>query len=126
MSEGVKGGFDMGLLDDVGTAYRRYAAGDCVFVTEDEGDCMYLVRSGLVEIVAYGTVLDRVGPGGMFGEIALIDGAPRTASAVVVEDCEVAPITREGFLTLVQRNPEFVIEVMRTLARRLRGMNEGL
>lgn len=118
--------FDLGLLDDIGTAYRRYKVGERIFVTGDEGDCMYVVRSGLVEIVAYGTVLAHVGPGEMFGEIAMIDGAPRAATAKVLEDCEVAPIDRSGFLKLVQRDPGFALEVMKTLAQRLRDMNESM
>lgn len=123
---GDEAGFDLGLLDDAGTAYRSFRAGEKIFVADDEGDCMYVVRSGVVEMRAYGVVLDRVGQGGMFGEIALIDGAPRSATAVVVEDCEVAPITREGFMTLVRREPGFALEVMRWLARRIRGMNESV
>jgi CRP-like cAMP-binding protein len=120
------GGIDMGLLDDAGTAYRQYTAGEKIFVAEDEGDCMFVVRTGTVEIRYYGQVLDRVGPGGIFGEIAIIDGSTRSATAVAVEDCEVAPITRDGFLTLVRRQPEFALEVMRALARRIRGMNESM
>lgn len=118
--------FDLGMLDDAGTAFRSYKAGEKIFVTDDEGDCMYVVRSGTVEIRYYGAVLDRVGPGGMFGEIAIIDGATRSATAVAIEDCEVAPITREGFLTLVQRKPTFALDVMKALARRIRGMNESM
>lgn len=120
------GEFDLGLLDDAGTAFRRYAAGETIFVAEDEGDCMYVVRSGTVEIRYYGAVLDKIGPGGMFGEIAIIDGSTRSATATAVEDCEVVPITRDGFLTLVQRKPTFALDVMRALARRIRGMNESM
>lgn len=119
-------GFDLGILDAAGTALRSYKAGEKIFVSEDEGDCMYVVRSGLVEIRYYGVVLDLIGPGGMFGEIAIIDGSTRSASAIAVEDCEVAPITREGFLTLVQRRPTFALDVMKALARRIRGMNESM
>lgn len=125
MAEGA-GEFDMGLLDDAGTAYRLYKAGEKIFVAEDEGDCMFVVRSGMVEIRYYGQVLDRLGPGGIFGEIAIIDGSTRSATAIAVEDCELVPITRAGFLTLVQRQPEFALDVMRALARRIRGMNESM
>lgn len=119
-------GIDMGLLDDAGTAYRQYTAGEKIFMAEDEGDCMFVVRTGTVEIRYYGQVLDRVGPGGIFGEIAIIDGSTRSATAIAAENCEVAPITREGFLTLVRRQPEFALEVMKALARRIRGMNESM
>jgi CRP/FNR family cyclic AMP-dependent transcriptional regulator len=119
-------GIDMGLLDDAGTAYRQYTVGEKIFMAEDEGDCMFVVRTGTVEIRYYGQVLDRVGPGGIFGEIAIIDGSTRSATAIAVEGCEVAPITRDGFLTLVRRQPEFALEVMKALARRIRGMNESM
>lgn len=126
MAEGVEERFDTGLLDDAGTAYRSYAKGETIFVAEDDGDCMYVVRSGLVEIRSYGAVLDRIGPGGMFGEIAMIDGSTRSATAIAVEDCELAPINRASFLALVRREPAFALEVMRALTRRIRGMNENV
>ncbi len=125
MAEDARG-FDMGLLDDAGTAYRTYKAGEKIFVAEDDGDCMFIVRKGTVEIRHYGQVLDRVGPGGIFGEIAIIDGGSRSATAIAAEDCEIAPISREGFLVMVQRRPEFALDVMRALARRIRGMNESI
>ena len=56
---------------------------------------MYVVRSGEVEIERDGKVVETVTAGGIFGEMALIDGAPRAATARAKTDCEVAPISRE-------------------------------
>ena len=126
MDAGAGGMFDLRALAAAGFDFQRYGAGEKVFITDEEGDTMYAVRSGLIEITAYGEVLDRVGPGGYFGELALIDGSPRSATAFVVEDSEVAAISRDGFLRLVRSEPTFALEIMRQLARRLRGMNENM
>jgi CRP-like cAMP-binding protein len=73
---------DFSLLTRAGFPLRRYAAGEKIFVQDDEGSSMYVVRSGRVSIMTYGTVLESVGANGMFGEMALIDGSPRSATAV--------------------------------------------
>lgn len=126
MEGGAGSLFDLRSLERAGFAFQPRKAGETIFATDDEGDTMYAVRSGLVEITAYGEVLDRVGPGGYFGEMALIDGSPRSATATVVKDSEVAAISRADFLQLVRSEPTFALEIMRVLARRLRDMNENL
>lgn len=118
--------FDFGLLARNGVALQSFAAGDKIFVTEDDASLMYVVRSGRVNIMASGVVLETIGPGGLFGEMALIDGAPRSATAVAVEATEVAPIDRTAFLFMVRQSPDFALEVMSVLATRIRRMNEQL
>jgi CRP-like cAMP-binding protein len=86
---------------------------------------MYLIRTGEVVIERGGKVIETLGPGGIFGEMALIDGSPRSATARVTTDCVVAPINEKTFLFLVHETPFFAIAVMRTLAERLRRMNEA-
>jgi CRP-like cAMP-binding protein len=117
---------DFGFLTRIGYPLRSYAAGDKVFVRDDAGESMYAVRSGRVNIVAQGTVVESIGPNGIFGEMALIDGSARSASAVAAEPTEVAPIDKKAFLHLVQQNPDFALQVMRLLVSRLRQMNESL
>lgn len=117
---------DFGFLTRIGFPLRSYAAGEKVFVRDEEGDAMYAVRSGRVNIVALGTVVESIGPDGIFGEMALIDGSPRSATAVAAEPTEVAPINKKAFLHLVQQNPDFALQVMRLLVSRLRQMNESL
>jgi CRP/FNR family cyclic AMP-dependent transcriptional regulator len=117
---------DFSLLSRAGFPLQRFAAGDRIFVQDDEGNCMYVVRSGKVSITTYGTVLESVGPNGIFGEMALIDGSPRSATAVAAEPTEVAPIDRAAFAHLVRQNPDFALQVLRLLAARLRQMNASL
>jgi CRP/FNR family transcriptional regulator, cyclic AMP receptor protein len=81
---------------------------------------MYVVRSGEVEIERDGRVVEHLSSGGIFGEMALIDGSPRAATARAKTACEVAPITEKTFLFLVHETPFFAIAVMRALANRLR------
>jgi CRP/FNR family cyclic AMP-dependent transcriptional regulator len=118
--------FDFALLARNGVPLQRFAAGDKIFVTEDEAKAMYVVRTGRVHIMASGVVLETIVPGGLFGEMALIDGAPRSATAVAAEDTEVAPIDRNAFLFMVRQSPDFALEVMSVLAARIRRMNEQL
>ena len=86
---------------------------------------MYVVRNGEVAIERDGRVMESLGGGGIFGEMALIDGSPRSATVRAKTDCEVAPINEKTFLFLVHETPFFAIAVMRTLADRLRRMDEG-
>ena len=83
-----------------------------------------MVRSGQVAIRLGNLTLETIGEGGLLGEMALIDDSTRSASAVVIEDCELVPIDERRFLFLVREMPFFALAVMRTMARRLRAMNE--
>jgi len=118
--------FDFELLAQGGFPLQRFEADQKIFVQDDEGACMYVVRSGTVGITAAGAVLETVGPNGTFGEMALLDHAPRSATAIAREPTELAVIDEKAFLYLVQKNPAFALDLMRRLARRLRRMNESL
>jgi CRP-like cAMP-binding protein len=116
---------DFQMLANAGFPPARYAAGDVIFAEGDKGDAMYVVRSGEVTVERNGSIMETLGGGSIFGEMALIDGAPRSATARAKTDCEVAPINEKTFLFLVHETPFFAIAVMRTLASRLRHMNES-
>jgi CRP-like cAMP-binding protein len=116
---------DFQMLANAGFPPARFAAGDVVFAEGEEGHSMYVVRSGELTIERQGKVMETVGPGGVFGEMALIDGSPRVATVRAKTDCEVAPINEKTFLFLVHETPYFAIAVMRTLADRLRRMNQA-
>lgn len=113
-------GVDLGLLADAGFPRASFAAGDVIFTEGEAGDHMYVVRSGEIEIERNGKVIETLSGGGIFGEMALIDGAPCSATARAKTDAEVAPINEKSFLFLVHETPFFAIAVMRTLAERLR------
>jgi CRP-like cAMP-binding protein len=114
---------DFQLLANAGFPLATFAAGDVVFAEGDKGDKMYVVRSGEIEIERNGKVIETLPPGGIFGEMALIDGSPRAATARAKTDCEVAPISEKSFLFLVHETPFFAVSVMRALAERLRRSN---
>ncbi len=116
---------DFQMLANAGFPPVRYAAGDVIFAEGDKGDAMFVVRTGEVTIERGGRVMETLSGGGVFGEMALIDGSPRSATVRAKTDCEVAPINEKTFLFLVHETPFFAIAVMRTLADRLRRMDEG-
>jgi CRP/FNR family transcriptional regulator, cyclic AMP receptor protein len=115
---------DFQLLANAGFPPVSFAAGDAIFQEGDKGDKMYVIRSGEVAIEKNGRTIETLAPGGIFGEMALIDGSPRSAAARAKTECEVAPVTEKTFLFLVHETPFFAIAVMRTLADRLRRMDE--
>ena len=115
---------DLTLVEKAGCESETYDAGTVIFSIGDKGDRMYVVRSGVVDIERNGAVIATVNPGELFGELALIDGSPRSATARAREDCELTAIRERAFLFLVHDTPYFALDVMRTLAGRLRAMNE--
>ena len=117
---------DIETLERHGGVRASFDAGEKIFLQDDTGGRMFVVRSGRVQIVTYGTVLENVGPGGVFGEMAIIDEAPRSAAALAVESTEVVSIDRGQFLSLIRETPEFALHIMSLLAKRIRKMNQSL
>ncbi len=118
--------FNFAILDERGTATQSFAAGEKIFLQDEAADCLYVVRRGKVQIITFGTVLENVGPGGVFGEMAMVDGAPRSAAALAAEPTDVMAVDRETFLFLIQKDPEFALRIMQVLANRIRRMNSSL
>jgi CRP/FNR family cyclic AMP-dependent transcriptional regulator len=96
------------------------ADGQVLFREGEPGQHMYIVRSGKLELRVGGRKLEAVGPGGLVGEMALIDPAPRSATAVARGQSSVAAVDADTFGELVQRVPRLALEVMRIMTRRLR------
>jgi CRP-like cAMP-binding protein len=98
-----------------------FAAGDFVFKVGDPGETMYIITEGEIDILdGSGTALETAGPGSIFGELALIDDAPRSATAVAKTDCRLVAVDRRRFEYMVQETPFFGLAVMKVLADRLR------
>jgi uncharacterized membrane protein len=120
------------LLDDTERATLaervelvRFKVGQAVFNYGDPGDSMFIVRSGAVEIsfkndTGEKIVLETARPGDFFGEISLLDGGPRTASAIVVEDLDAIRVDRGDLDELVRLKPETAIDMLTATGRRLR------
>lgn len=102
---------------------RELPAGTVVFSEGDEGHEMYGVVSGSVALTKNGAAVATIGPEGTFGELALIDHSPRSLTATTTEPTTVAVINERTFLFLVHETPVFALQVMRSLADRLRALD---
>jgi len=98
--------------------------GETIFRTCDMGAEMYVVLEGQVELTIDDKVLETLGPGEPFGEMALIDQTPRVATAVAKTQCKLAVISEKRFLFMVQTTPHFALQIMKVMADRIRKMNE--
>ena len=96
--------------------------GEVLFREGEPGQVMFAVIDGLIELSQGGRLLAEVGRGGIVGELALIDAAPRSATAAVRLQATVVPIDRDRFTFLVQEHPTFALQVMSVMADRLRDL----
>ncbi len=103
-----------------------YRAGATIITEGSKGVRMYVVMEGRVSIALGGRMLERLGPGGVFGEAALVDGSTRLANAVAETDCELLPISRNAFLELVKLSPQFAQSMLTSLSERLRFLTARL
>src|SRR5262249_226950 len=106
-------------------------AGTVLFRTGDEGDAMYLIEQGKVRICVrakdgHEVTLTELHRGDFFGEMALLDGKPRSADARVADDARLAVLSREDFLSFVGGNPNVALEMLTALTNRLRHTDELL
>ena len=106
-------------------------AGTVLFRTGDEGDAMYIIEQGKVRIYVgaqdgHEVTLTELHRGDFFGEMALLDGKPRSADARVAEDARLAVLSREHFLSFVTSNPNVALEMLTALTNRLRHTDELL
>ena|SRR5215469_3172670 len=100
-----------------------YSAGHVIFEEGQTRDFMYVVKTGEVDLMIRQQVVETVTEDGFFGELALIDQTPRSATAIAKTDCALIQIDETQFLSLVQEAPFFALIVMRTLAARIRRRN---
>jgi CRP/FNR family cyclic AMP-dependent transcriptional regulator len=107
-------------------ALVRYERGKVIMVAGQTGALMYVVLEGRVSISIRGAVVERVGPGGVFGEMALVDQSPRSANAVADTDCALLAINRNVFLALVRSDPTFGIALLGATAERVRNTAAGI
>ena len=106
---------------------RRFRAGDKIFREGDPGEVLYLVQSGQVRIYVHGTgtgietsVFLCGRPGEIFGELAIVDGLPRSATATAMEETVVYTLSREAFQRHMRRVPQLALNFMKLLSVRVR------
>jgi len=117
---------DFRLLAGAGVPARDFKAGDVIFRQGDPAQELFIVQSGEVEIRLGNRVLETLPQYSIFGEMALIDTAPRSATAIAASDARLVPVSEKQFLFLISNTPYFALNVMRVMARRLRAANTAL
>jgi CRP-like cAMP-binding protein len=102
---------------------RKCDPGEVIFSEGETSAEMFGIVSGAVELRKGDVTVARLGEGDTFGEMGIIDHAPRSLTAVAVEPTEIAVINERTFLFLVQETPMFAIQVMKSLAARIRELD---
>jgi CRP/FNR family transcriptional regulator, cyclic AMP receptor protein len=115
-------GFSVLTGSDIGG--RSIKAGGVIFREGDEANELFVIKSGQVRIQIGNRTITELGQDSIFGETALIDSEPRSATAVAITDVELVPVSEKQFLFLVSQTPYFALKVMRVLAQRLRATNK--
>ncbi|MGH2860229.1 MAG: Crp/Fnr family transcriptional regulator [Solirubrobacteraceae bacterium] len=121
---------DLAAIAEVSVS-RRFEAGQDVFREGDGGDTCYIVRSGLARAVRQHSggrsiTLAHFSSGDIFGELAMFDEEPRSATVNVIEDVEVVAIPGRDMQRLMREYPEIAVKLIAALAQRLRATNERL
>lgn len=101
-------------------------AGGALFTEGERGDSMYVLLAGKADVVLRGKVVESLTSGDIVGEMAIIDDAPRAATVIAREDCNLIAINADRFLVLTRENADFALHVMRAMAVRLRQVGKLL
>lgn len=104
---------------------RNFEKGKTIFYEQDEGSSFYLILSGKVKIVMMSSdgrehTLGVLNEKDFFGEVSMLDGSPRSATAIALSDVKTVTINRDDFHVILKANPEMVIKIMYVLCKRLR------
>lgn len=117
---------DMRLFARSAGANISFPTGSVVFNKGDAGSCMYVVQSGVIEMVIGDTVIEVCTANEAIGFMSMIDNAPRSSTARVKEACELSVIDQRKFRFMVDEVPNFAIYIMGAMARRIRGMGQAM
>jgi len=110
---------------------QQYPKNSILVYEGEEPDALYIIVSGKAKVYVSDEdgkelVLDSLGPGEFFGELALIDGAPRSATVMTTDKSTLLKINQKDFSSYLQNTPGVALNVLKELARRVRGVNEHI
>jgi uncharacterized membrane protein len=110
---------------------RKFDKGDTVFNFGDAGDALYIIRTGSVQVFIENYQGDKIIlrenlAGDVFGDISMLDGGPRTATAVATEDTECLVLDRDQLVELITKHPHAGLDLLTVMGGRLRATNELL
>lgn len=129
------------ILDGLGAAeratleaacqWRQYAEQQQIIDQRSDSRDVFFVSKGRVRVVIYSVggreiIFDDIGPGGVFGELAAIDGDPRSANVIALEDTVVAVLPQRAFVELLQRNSDVSFTIMKRLVQVIRGSDDRI
>jgi len=118
---------DPRLLEKFG---RRFAAGEIIFREGDAGQEAFLLQEGRVRLLKKVRTVERslmvLKPGDLFGESALVQGAPRSSTAIALTDGVALALAEGTFRALLQNNPTIAARVLQQLVRRLRDLEDQI
>ena len=108
------------MFDKYGVSFNK---GELIFCEYEPGDDLYMIQSGEVQVVKIvedkEKALDKFGPGDIFGEMAILEQAPRSASAVAIEPVKALKFNRENFEVLLQSHPQIGLKILRNFCTRI-------
>ena len=105
---------------------KKYRNGEVIFTRGDEGDCMFIVQSGSVELKVDDKLVDCCEQNDAIGYMSLIDGSVRSSTATASSDTEVSILNDRHFRYMVDEVPNFAMYLLDTMAQRIRGMAKAL
>jgi CRP-like cAMP-binding protein len=110
---------------------KRYPKDTVVFFENEEGDSFFMILEGRIKVTILGddgreVILSVLGPGDFFGEMALLDNEPRSATAIAVEESELLSLHRNDFQTVLNDNRSITSALIRVLSARLRRANHQI
>lgn len=104
----------------------RVPAGGVIFEKGAAGDCMYILQSGVIDMMIGDKVIETLGTNEALGFMSMIDDMPRSSTARAREACELSLIDARTFRFMVDEVPNFATYIMAVLARRIRGMSQAI
>ena len=115
---------EIDALSDL-TFTRTFAKEAVIILAEEEGDTLFIIKSGQVKVSIVSeegreVILSLLGSGAVFGELSLLDGKPRSANVVATEDTELVMLRRSDFVQLIYKTPQIATALLAELASRLR------
>ncbi len=111
--------------------YKTFPKNTVILLAEEEGDTLFIIDKGRVKVTILSEdgrelILDILSKGDFFGEMSLLDGRPRSATVVAIEDSELLILRRGDFIRLIERIPRIAAQVMAILASRLRKADQKI
>jgi CRP/FNR family cyclic AMP-dependent transcriptional regulator len=104
----------------------KILAGQPLFLEGDQGSLMYVLETGIAEVLVQNRLVETLEHGSIVGEMGMVSPGPHSASVLARTDCEFVAVDQKRFQFLVQQTPFFAVQVMRLMAERLRATDKLL